>query len=296
MSFLEKLEKIRKRVWLKSIIIFLAVGLFVFTILFERSIRSIAIVFIPIFVLLAKQIVILFVVRKDSEKYKKIYRENIVLKCLKNVFEDVEYKPTEDLFEAGLLPEKFVGVLEDIKIHGGICFNDYISAKYNGINFEYVDIEMVGDAGTKPDESQHTAFRGQWLVLELNKKMETSIQICDEAFKVNKKNGLIRGKKYKEIKTNDKEFDKQFKVFVENEVDVLRVLTPNTMDKIKELKNNLKIKLFIYYKSNRLCILVDSKKDLFEPNIYKKLNLAKEESRILNQTKFITELIDDLVN
>ena len=48
---------------------------------------------------------------------------------------------SEDDFLDGLLPEKFDEVVEDIKIPGGYIFNDYISASYENIKFEYVDIE-----------------------------------------------------------------------------------------------------------------------------------------------------------
>ena len=296
MNFLEELKKIRKRIYFKTIIILLIFFVGFLIIVGNLSNVFYLIFILPLGILFIKTIIEMFVI-KDSKLYNKIYKENILLNCLKENFINVEYKLSEDDFPDGFLPEKFVEIVEDIKISGGNIFNDYISANYKNIKFEYADIEMIEEMGRYDGPSSggnHTSFKGQWLVIETNKKIETNIQIFDKTFKGKKKDGLLSGKKYKKTKTNDIEFDNRFYIFVEKEIDISNILTPNIIKKIERIKKYLKLKLFIYFSDNRICILLENKKDLFEPNIYKKINLEQEKNKILKQIKYITQIIDIL--
>lgn len=297
MNYLEELNKIRKRIYIKIIItISIFLGFIVFLMCNSDSGIEMLIITLPLGYFFLKTIIKMFVIKNDKHLYDKIYKENILLNCLKENFTDVKYiLPNDDFPDTTLLPKDFVDVLEDIRISGGILFNDYISANYKNIKFECIDIKMISESGRHEGPSSgstHTSFKGQWLVIETNKKIETNIQIFSKAFKGNKKNGLLSGKKYKEIKTNDIEFDNQFNVFVEKELDVSNILTPNIIKKIKEINNKLKLKIFICFIDNKICVLLENKKDLFEPNIYKNINLEVEKNKILNQIKSIIELLD----
>lgn len=297
MDFLERLKKIRRKIYIKTIIIFLIfIGFLTLFICNSNNLSDvfqILIFMLPLGLLFVNTIIKIFVIKKDKDIYNKIYKENILLYCLKEYFTNVEYKLSEDDFHDGLLPEKFIEVAEDIKISGGIIFNDYISASYNNIKFEFVDIEMVEELGRYEGSSSgrnHTSFKGQWLVIETNKKIETNIQIFDKTFKGKKKDGLLSNKKYKETKTNDIEFDNQFNIFMERKIDISNIITPSIIEKIKRIKSNLGLKMFIYIMDNRICILLENKKDFFEPNVYKKIDI--NENKILNQIKNIIELLD----
>lgn len=251
----------------------------------------------PLGLLFIRIVIKVFVIKKDKKLYDQIYKESILLNCLKEIFDNVEYKASEDDTSTDLLPEKFVEVVEDIKISGGNIFNDYISANYKNVNFEFADIEIIKDVGThngSSNDRSYTTFKGQWLVIETNRKIETNIQIFDKNFKGNTKNGLLRGKKYIETKTNNDEFNNQFKVFIENKIDISNILTANTLNKIKNIRNDLKLKMFLYFTNNRLYVLLENKNDLFESNIYRKMDLNQEKNLILNQAKNIIEFIEIL--
>lgn len=296
MDFLERLKKIRRKIYIKTIIIFLIfIGFLTLIICNSNNLSDvfqILIFMLPLGLLFTNTIIKMFVIKKDKQLYKEIYKKNILLNCLKENFMNVEYKLSEDDFPDGLLPKKFIEIVEDIKISGGNIFNDYISANYKNLRFEFADIEMVEQLGRPSNSWAHTSFKGQWLVLERNKKLENSIQIFCKTFKGNKKMGLLRGKKYKEIKTDDLEFDNQFNVFVESNIDVSKILTPNIIEKVKKIKKKLKLKLFICFVDNRIGILLENKKDLFEPNIYKNIYLEEEKNKILKQLKNIIEILD----
>jgi len=297
MNYLEELKKIRKRIYIKTII---TISIFLGFIIFlmcnsDRGIEML-IITLPLGYFFLKTIIKMFILKKDKNLYNKVYKENILLNCLKENFTDVKYMlPDDDFPDTTLLPKDFVDVLEDIDIDGGILFNDYISASYKNIKFEYIDIEMISDFGRHEGPSSgstHTSFKGQWLVVETNKKIETNVQIFDKTFKGNKKNGLLSEKKHKETKTNDIEFDNQFNIFVEKDSDMSKTLSANIIKKVKTIKKKLKLKLFIYLFDNKICILLENKKDLFEPSIYKTRSLEQENSIISGQIKVITDLID----
>ena len=99
---------------------------------------------------------------------------------------------------------------------------------------------------------------------------------------------------YNKVSMEDMEFNKEFKVYAQNELDAFYVLTPNCMEKIKELKDKTKGRLLLCFINNRLHVGLYNNKDLFEANIFKKINLEEEQNKTLNEMKIITEFVDTL--
>ena len=79
---------------------------------------------------------------------------------------------------------------------------------------------------------------------------------------------------------------------MERKIDISNIITPSIIEKIKRIKSNLGLKMFIYIMDNRICILLENKKDFFEPNVYKKIDINEIKNKILNQIKNIIELLD----
>lgn len=291
MNFLDELIRLQKKVWKKTIISFIVITILLIIIVIcnrtvngAENITEFFVLVIVLGVLTTK-----LITSKDIKEFKKIYKKDITLETFKNIFTDIEYKPNSGLSES------VISGTEMMNTGDRFFSNDYISAKYKGINFECADVEIQEEHRDKDgDKSYVTIFEGQWFIFDFNKNFKANIQICEKSFRGAKRGGLFSDKVYQKVKMEDVNFNKEFKVYAENELDAFYVLTPNTMEKIKQLNNNLSGNLLFCLINSKMHIGLHNRKDLFEPNIYKKINLEEEKEKILNDIKIITEFVDVL--
>lgn len=301
MDYLSELKKLKEKMIVKiAVTILIFIGFIILLYLAEEdkthAIKHL-IILLLIGTLLLKTIIQMFIIRKDKQAYTKIYKDNIVSKCLKNKFENVDYKPTIDSFEGEQLPHDFVNVLGNIKIKGGISYNDYISAKSNEIAFQFADVEMTNEYRNKDDgyHGEYTTFKGQWFVIESKSLLKENIQIIDKRFKGNKKNGLLSNKKYKKLNGNFNDINKYFEIFFEENANVTNIITSDFVKQLSKIKETLKSKIFICIMSGKLYILLDSKIDFFKPCIFSKFDEKEEKEKISNQIEYIVNIIDSMV-
>lgn len=230
-----------------------------------------------------------FLTQSDRQNYKTIYKRNIVLETFKDFFTDIQYHSNTGLHE------NIISETNMMKTGDRYSSNDYIVAKYKNINFSSSDVE-IEEKHKDSDGNTHytTIFKGQWFIFDFNKKFKANVQICEKNFYGATRGGLFSTKTYHRIKMEDIEFNKIFKVYAENEFDAFYILTPNTMERIKELNRKITGNLLFCFIDNKMHVGIHNDKDLFEPNIYKKIDLKKEKEKILNEIKIITEFVDIL--
>ena len=291
MNYLEELESLRKKVWTKTIISFLSITLLLIIILVSSS-SSGSVDDIGNFILLVIVfgiIITRLITSKNIKEYKKIYKKNITLETFKSVFTDIDYSPNSGL------PKSIISSTKMMNTGDRYHSNDHISAKYKEINFECADVHIEEEYEDKDGDTHYTTiFKGQWFIFDFNKTFKANVQICEKSFRGAKRGGLFSDEVYEKVKMEDVDFNKTFKIYAENELDAFYVLTPNTMEKIKKLNDQLSGNLLFCFINSKMHIGLHNRKDLFEPNVYKKINLEEEKQRMLSDIKIITEFVDIL--
>jgi len=99
---------------------------------------------------------------KHRKKAKQLVSDNIIRNALQGAFELIEYAPQKHIGEY-LYWETQPGFW---KSNRG---NDYIRAKYRGVEFMFSDVIFGRD--------KHTTFQGQWLIFSLSKEISPPIFI-----------------------------------------------------------------------------------------------------------------------
>lgn len=294
MNYLEELQKLRKKIITKTIITYLFIVILFIAIVIiissESSPELSYFIIYLIFLIAFGTFIVKFVTSKNVKEYKKIYKKNIILETFKTVFTDIKYNPESGLSESVIINTRMMSVGDRY------YSNDHISAKYKNVNFEYADVE-IQDEITDSDGDSHivTIFKGQWFIFDFNKKFKANVQVCEKSF-----DGARRGVTtysngiYKKVNMENVDFNKNFKIYAENEEDAFYILTPNMMEKIKKINDELSGNLLFCFINSKLHIGLHNGKDLFEPNVYKKINLEADKEKILNEIKIITEFIDIL--
>lgn len=291
MNYLEELESLRKKVLKKTIISFLSIALLLIVILVpSQSSNSFGdvgryLIILAVFGILLTKLI----TNKNVKEYKKIYKKNITMETFKSVFTDIKYSPQSGLPKSVISGTKMMNTGD--RYHS----NDHISAKYKNINFECADVHIEEEYEDSDGDTHYsTIFKGQWFIFDFNKKFKANIQIREKSFSGAKRGGLSSNEVYKKVKMEDVDFNKTFKIYAENELDAFYILTPNTMEKIKKLNNELQGNLLFCFINSKMHIGLHNGKDLFEPSVYKKINLEEEKGKILKDIKIITEFVDIL--
>lgn len=281
----EELEKLRKEVINLHLIILgimLAVGV---ALAFMKMIF-----FIPFLFFITIFLLIIVPIRK-RKKFILAFKDTFVKSSLEKVYTDLEYKPEE-------------GISRDVIASTGMMYmgdiyhsDDYIKGRYKNILVEQADVHIEEEStDSDGDTTYYTLFKGKWMIFEFNKTFKANIQVREKGFNNAKIISLFAKKeeKYKKVEMEDQAFNKEFKVFAQDEHDAFYILTPQLMDKIRALNEKVNGKLLLCFVDNKLHVGLHNNKDDFEPRIMKSINEEDITKQIVEQIKIVTDFVDDL--
>ena len=281
---LEQLEKVRKKALYKTLscyLIFIILGIICFFVF--PTISFVIIVF--------GIILTFFITKKDVDLFKKLYKENIVLVALNKICTDVVFDMNNGISRSVIAETQMMDMGD--YFHS----NDYVKGKYKNISFEMSDIKIEEEStDSDGNRTRYTIFEGQWYIFDFNKEFKAHVQVCEKNF-VSARRGSLFAKKedrFKKIELEDVDFNKQFRVYAQNELDAFYILTPNIIEKIKDLNNKIKGRILFCFIDNKLHIGLYNNKDFFEASIFKKIDLDKAIEKTNGEISVITSFIDGL--
>ena len=174
------------------------------------------------------------------------------------------------------------------KYYNFMNFEDEISGKFKGINFELCDATIIKRYVNLHYKNggpvEEWLFQGLMLAVKLNKPFNTETIIKTDSFKDFKAEKTL-------IKLEDEEFNKNFKVYADDEVEARYLLTTSFMERLKNFHKNNNDKTIIFFdnkcsESKNMFILTNTGKDNFEIPFNKS---------ILNE-KYYYNLLKELVD
>ncbi|MEN8927672.1 MAG: DUF3137 domain-containing protein [Flavobacteriales bacterium] len=180
-------------------------------------------------------------------------KQNLLIPVLGEIMPDITYTPTlcvpqesfesSDLFER---PSRYKG--EDLfeGIHGKTTFS-------------FSEIHAEKKTGSK-NNNYKTIFKGLFLVADFNKKL------ANETFVFTSGGGKWFSK-YKRVRLENPEFESNFKVFSDNEVEARYVLTPSMMERLIALEKLFEAQLFASFRGNNVYIALENRHNFFETDV-----------------------------
>lgn len=288
---IEELEKLRKKICLKKLLIFCLL-IIIYLIIVPNNDDKLIIEKIAISIAIIGPCYIfsnLFFVSKNIRYYKNNFKKIITSKVFNEIFDDVKFD-----FENGFSQE-VIYETEMLRTGDRFISNDYISASYKNIHFETSDV-LIQDEHTDSDGHDYysTIFKGQWYIFDFNKPFKSNFQVCEKGF-----DGILKGNIFfpnhlQSVEMEDMEFNKDFDVYSSNDLDAFYVLTPKTIENIKTIHKKIKGYLLFCFINNKLHIGVYNNRDSYEPKIYKKVDYENAKKDILKELNDITSFIDEL--
>lgn len=105
---------------------------------------------------------------------------------------------------------------------------------------------------------------------------------------------LYNGFKFEKIEIENQDFNKEFDIFSEDELDAFRILTPHFVEKVEDLNNHISGDLLLCFRDNKLYIGINNNYDFFEYNKYLIKNLEDIYIKVFKELDSIVEFIDKL--
>ena len=258
---------------------------------------------IPIFALAIVISIIMNVVSKKRHKNMQgttdqgaafgnnSFKDKIIARMVEFINPTVKYIPMahlglEDIFESGLFQQR------NYMVSG----SDMISGKHNGVPFITSDLTLQFKRNfSEENEQPDTVFYGQFFVARFNKKFDTPVYIVSTEKGADTRS-YLEGSMGEQVKLEDPEFMKMFKVYGQDQVEARYILTPSLMERLKELAKRTKGAYYVAFYQNKITVANNSGINNFEVGFSKSLTNKNNEllvnfyTDLCNQFAIIDEL------
>ncbi|MCZ6172930.1 DUF3137 domain-containing protein [Campylobacter ureolyticus] len=216
-----------------------------------------------------REIYIFEEIKKYKISFKTIY--------VKNFIEKQGFR-----YLGGKKPNKFDRVLlqsSDFFNLSQISYlDDAIKGEKFGTKFKFFEVFMCKDGNFN--------FGGVFFVADFSKEINSQTTI------ISKK--IINFKSYNILMDNAL-FNDKFKVFSDNPINAMYILTPLFLEKIANLTKNFGDNIKINFKNSKIYIHIEGKYDHFEPDIYKSAITNNPAKNILDEINALLDIIEVLV-
>ncbi len=233
----------------------------------------------------------IFAVR-TNKAYTACYKENVVRTVLGEVFDDLIFEPGNGIDEDTVYGTGMV------QVGDRFSSNDLIAGTYHGVRFRQSDVHIEEEThDSDGNTSTSTLFRGRWIMLEFNKTFRADMQVISKHFFASKrKGGLFTKKENKlnKIELENETFNKEFRVFAQDQQEAFYILTPHMMEALMRLREGVKAPIMLMFVGGTLHVAVENNKDAFEAKIFGKLDPEQERQRILGDIRIITAFADEM--
>lgn len=217
--------------------------------------------------------IITFLSSNKKEKiYKSDFKNNVVKKIITHIDPDWSYEPKSfinkvEYLQSGLFTTPWDKYRGDDLIHGIIEKTDF---RLSELHTEYKTVSK--DSKGNSTESWNTIFKGLFAHADFNKKIKGKTYVLPDVAE------NLFGKWGQKLQRNDSrgelvklenlEFEKNFVVYSDDQIEARYILTPKMMEAIVNIKKQLKEEIYISFIESRVYIAISIHNDLFEPRIF----------------------------
>lgn len=232
-----------------------------------------------------------------SKKYRQNFKNKIIQKITAFVDESLVYSP-----EGFVSQEEFT--------NSGI-FQKYCN-RYNGedhfkgtlgktaIEFSEIVAKEITSSGTGSNRKEHQKiiFKGVFFVADFNKKFTGhTIVLPDTAERMLGKFGQSlqsMSSRGELIKLEDPEFEKEFCVYADDQVEARYILSPSLMKRIVDFKQKWNTKVYLSFRDSKVYIAIKTNKNLFETRLFKSIVDYSFMETNMRYLILLTGIVEDL--
>lgn len=239
----------------------------------------------------------LIIISLTSKKYRLNFKNKIVLKIAAFVDENLVYSP-----EGFVSREEFANSAIFQKFCNDFNGEDHFKGKIGKTAIEFSEVVgrhvSTSGTGSKQKKQYTTIFKGVFFVADFNKNFSGyTLILPDTTEKMLGKLGQnlqafsSRGEL---VKLENPEFEKEFCVYANDQVEARYILSPSLMQRIVEFKRKWNTKVYLSFRDSKVYIAIKLDKNLFETRLFKSIvdyNFIEANIRFLI---LLTGIVEDL--
>jgi len=237
------------------------------------------------------------IISVTSKKHRLNFKNKIVLKIAAFVDENLVYSPGGSVSR-----EEFTRSAIFQKSCNNFSGEDHFKGKLGKTAIEFSEVvarhETTSGTGSNRKKQYTMIFKGLFFVADFNKHfVGHTLVLPDTAERILGKFGQnlqafsSRGEL---IKLEDPEFEKEFCVYSNDQVETRYILSPSLMQRIVEFKRKWNTKVYLSFRDSKVYIAIKMEKNLFETRLFKSIvdyNFIEENIRFLI---LLTGIVEDL--
>ncbi|MGN0435563.1 MAG: DUF3137 domain-containing protein [Wujia sp.] len=215
-----------------------------------------------------------------KKEFKDLYKNKFVKPTLCRILENVEYDWNMGFTELEVMS---FGI---VKLGNILESEDYVSATYKGVDFRQADVIVKKETGSGSDKEVQTFFKGRMFEFSFSSKIVANVKIFSKSY-ISHMNIILS-----KIEMEDVAFNKSFNVYSSDPVEAFYILTPQMMEKIKEISKQYP-NIAFRFAPGKLYIGIATE-DSLDANLTKKISYPEEIAKIKKDVKVITDIIEML--
>lgn len=262
----------------------------------QRSAQPVQPIFIVVVVSGLLGVGILYLI---TNSYKKGYKNEVVRAVIQAYKPGLNYHPESYVSEGKFQSSKLF--LKGIDRYKG---EDHISGICGKTDFEFSELHAQykttsSDSKGRTSTRWHTIFKGIFFIADFHKDFRThTVVLPDTAEKLfgflgKKLQGmnLTRGEL---IKLEDPEFEREFCVYGDDQIEARYILSPGLMRRILSYRSKFGAKMHLAFLKSRVYIALSTDKNHFEPKVFTPVNDLSQVQVFRNDLDMIIDIIEDL--
>ena len=226
--------------------------------------------------------------------FKFGFKMFVVEKLVKFIDENLEYKPGDKIPQSTLMFSK-IFTTEPNRYNGG----DLVSGKIGQTKIQFSEINAEYESGSGKNRTVTQIFKGLFFVADFNKHFTcTTVVLPDTAEKLfgwlgqkMQEMNVFRGQL---VKLEDADFEKDFVVYSNDQIQARYILSPSLMERIVQFKAKSKKHIYLSFVGPMVFVAIPFTRNLFEPKLFSPLTDFENIRLYYDDLALAVGIVDDL--
>jgi hypothetical protein len=247
-----------------------------------------------LFALIASVVIGTLAFKFIGKGYKREFKHRIIGKIVQFLDPQLSYQPD------GLIDKYTFKASKLFKHHiDRYKGEDLVCGRVGKTEIMFSELHAEYKSGSGKNQSWHTIFKGLFFIADFNKHFRgQTVVLPDTAEKLF--GGL--GKMLQEwnvsradlIKLEDPEFEQEFVVYADDQVEARYILSTSLMQRILDFKRKTGNKIYLSFTGSRVYVAVPMTKNMFEPKYFSNMDKFDPIFDYYCDLAFAVGIVDDL--